>query len=656
MKTIIAKSFYQGLPGAKGFDSLNIKPQLSCRVVAIGNIAPSGLSEIDNRQLVAGNRVLLTAQTVATQNGVWIAATGAWSRPIDYVIPTLGFSYTILEGDLNGSSNFVLLTEGTIIVDVTPTQWTEYSVSPIRGSGATFGDDETALSVNDNQNRTAFAVNLDGSISLAATNHQAVNLVPSANDTLEIVDGNGNRAIVIEQDGTLKTAKLNLSNFEIDSTGLGFSISDGINDAFRIDLDGTVKIGKLETGESESGSGENQPAAWNESNSFWQGFAPTTGATSSYDRVFPGSATSAVADDFAMRQCYFSQFAGKSIRAYFDHSSDHVSTYYPNIAWTSGNMFVSWGAGLSGSNSPIAGASPDIKRGTIQGERRKKVPYNFYGWSDELALDVPKNQYLCVQTAQNIQGSFRLSGGAGATGLVQGAARSGGFLIPLASRWSRNISTPPLVLNDSTYDLDGCAGIRFVAVKTPIDIMIAIASDSIGRGIYYTDLPAPSNWASLLNRDLSAAGKRAAVWAQGSGGGTAGAMSINERWLNRISNCTHLIITLGANDLNGGDTVTNLQANVTAIADHAKEFGAKVFVATVIPWNAYTASQNTNRNNYNAWVRTNPFDGFFDFDSVCATPGNSNIMLAAYDGGDGIHPNTAGHTAMLATIPLSVFY
>lgn len=55
----------------------------SARVATTANITLSGLQTIDGYTTIAGDRVLVKNQTTATQNGMYIAAAGAWSRSTD---------------------------------------------------------------------------------------------------------------------------------------------------------------------------------------------------------------------------------------------------------------------------------------------------------------------------------------------------------------------------------------------------------------------------------------------------------------------------------------------------------------------------------------------------------------------------------------------
>lgn len=53
-------------------------------VVSVANETLSGLPTIDGVSLTSGQRVLLTAQTTASENGIWEVSAGAWTRPSDF--------------------------------------------------------------------------------------------------------------------------------------------------------------------------------------------------------------------------------------------------------------------------------------------------------------------------------------------------------------------------------------------------------------------------------------------------------------------------------------------------------------------------------------------------------------------------------------------
>jgi hypothetical protein len=63
---------------AAGIDS---KP--SVRAVATSNLTLSGTQTVDGVALIAGDRMLCTGQTTASQNGVYVVAAGAWARAAD---------------------------------------------------------------------------------------------------------------------------------------------------------------------------------------------------------------------------------------------------------------------------------------------------------------------------------------------------------------------------------------------------------------------------------------------------------------------------------------------------------------------------------------------------------------------------------------------
>lgn len=102
---------------AAGIDS---KP--SVRVVATSNLTLSGLQTIDGITLTAGDRVLVTAQTTASQNGVYLAAAGAWARATDADQTgeiTPGSFWFVEEGTTYGKTQWRCNNTGSITLGTT---------------------------------------------------------------------------------------------------------------------------------------------------------------------------------------------------------------------------------------------------------------------------------------------------------------------------------------------------------------------------------------------------------------------------------------------------------------------------------------------------------------------------------------------------------
>ena len=75
------------------------------RVATTGNITLSGTQTIDGVSLSVGDRVLVKDQTTQTQNGIYVVASGAWTRATD--------ADNTPNGELAGG-DFTLVLEGTI--------------------------------------------------------------------------------------------------------------------------------------------------------------------------------------------------------------------------------------------------------------------------------------------------------------------------------------------------------------------------------------------------------------------------------------------------------------------------------------------------------------------------------------------------------------
>jgi len=60
-----------------------VAQKVPCRVATTANITLSGTQTIDDIAVVADDRVLVKNQTDGTENGIYIAAAGAWVRSTD---------------------------------------------------------------------------------------------------------------------------------------------------------------------------------------------------------------------------------------------------------------------------------------------------------------------------------------------------------------------------------------------------------------------------------------------------------------------------------------------------------------------------------------------------------------------------------------------
>lgn len=113
-------SHYAEIAAAAGYSVI-----APVRVATTANITLSGEQTIDGIAAIAGDRVLVKAQSSAAANGVYVVASGAWSRATDFdeSSEAVTGSYVLVnEGDTNAGA-WVLVTQGTITVGTTAQTW-----------------------------------------------------------------------------------------------------------------------------------------------------------------------------------------------------------------------------------------------------------------------------------------------------------------------------------------------------------------------------------------------------------------------------------------------------------------------------------------------------------------------------------------------------
>lgn len=89
------------------------------RTASTGDLTLSGLQTVDGVSLSAGDRILVKDQASGAENGIYMAASGAWTRAPDF-----DGAYDVVEGTLihvnQGTTNAVsfwrVSTAGTIAV------------------------------------------------------------------------------------------------------------------------------------------------------------------------------------------------------------------------------------------------------------------------------------------------------------------------------------------------------------------------------------------------------------------------------------------------------------------------------------------------------------------------------------------------------------
>lgn len=118
-----------------------------CRVATTADITLAGLQTIDGIAVAAGDRVLVVQQTDTTENGIYTADTGDWSRPADFdgsgdcVSGTL---VAVVEGTLAEETMWLLTADDPIIVGTSSLTFSVAALSHVSAFMLTVLDDTTA--------------------------------------------------------------------------------------------------------------------------------------------------------------------------------------------------------------------------------------------------------------------------------------------------------------------------------------------------------------------------------------------------------------------------------------------------------------------------------------------------------------------------------
>jgi hypothetical protein len=114
----------------------------SCRAATTSNITLSGTQTIDGVALSIGDRVLVNNQSTARQNGIYVVASGAWTRATDGNTwnDLVGAYTTIEQGLANGDSMWLCEINKGGTLDTTDVSWQLISNAQIAALGALAND------------------------------------------------------------------------------------------------------------------------------------------------------------------------------------------------------------------------------------------------------------------------------------------------------------------------------------------------------------------------------------------------------------------------------------------------------------------------------------------------------------------------------------
>ncbi len=144
----------------------------SARVATTGNITLSGLQTIDGITLVAGDRVLVKDQSSASQNGIYVAASGAWARAADAVQGALTPDAALfVEEGTQADTQWRLTTNGPLTIGTTALSFAQIGAATAYTQGAGITIATNVVSVDTAVVVRKYAATVGGTASIPVTHN-----------------------------------------------------------------------------------------------------------------------------------------------------------------------------------------------------------------------------------------------------------------------------------------------------------------------------------------------------------------------------------------------------------------------------------------------------------------------------------------------------
>ncbi len=110
-------------------EGLNVHPSSKAATTANIDLSTGGLLVIDGYQTIAGDRILVKSQTNAAQNGIYVVASGAWTRAADFDTPTevVPGDFTFVENGTSYGDTGWVQTNTVTTIGTDPISFTQFS-------------------------------------------------------------------------------------------------------------------------------------------------------------------------------------------------------------------------------------------------------------------------------------------------------------------------------------------------------------------------------------------------------------------------------------------------------------------------------------------------------------------------------------------------